>query len=223
MNLLWRKPLILVEGNIGAGKSTAGRKLAEVLNLRLLEEPVDDELLELFYNDPDRWSAVFQFAMLHKRWAMQMSAAAETLVDGGYNGAILDRSLWGDLVFARALHDAGKIHTKEWEIYRSAVRNMAMVLFPPTVLLYLNARPETCLERIRQRKRSQEAGITLEYLQTIHAGYQQLIADAQAGSAFPWSHAVRCLVVPWDPVTVTAVEWTRTAEMLRETWEAALH
>jgi len=222
MNMLWSKPLVLVEGNIGSGKSTAGKKLASVLNLRLLEEPVDTELLGLFYDNPDRWASTFQFAMLHRRWAMQMSAAAETLVDGGFSGAILDRSLWGDVVFARALFAAGKIHKKEWEIYQSALRNMALVLFPPTVLLYLNARPETCLERIRERARPQEAGITLEYLQTIHAGYQQLIADAQAGAAFPWSHAVRCLVVPWDPRTVSDIEWSRTAEMLRETWESAL-
>lgn len=221
MNLLWAKPLVMIEGNIGSGKTTAGKKLAQILNLRLLQEPVDEELLELFYNDKDRWSFSFQIEMLHRRWAMQISAASETMVAGGYEGAILDRSLWGDLVFARALFEAGKMHKKEWEIYLSAVRNMALVLYPPTVLLYLNARPDTCLERIHERARPQEQGITLEYLQTIHAGYQRLVAETQH-SAFPWSHAVRCLVVPWDPRTVTDVEWSRTAEMLRETWQSIL-
>jgi deoxyadenosine/deoxycytidine kinase len=211
----------MIEGNIGSGKSTAGKKLSSILNLRLLDEPVDEELLDLFYNDKDRWSFPFQIEMLHARWAMQMSAASETMVAGGYDGSILDRSLWGDLVFARALFEAGKMHKKEFEIYLKAVRNMALVLYPPTVLLYLNARPETCLERIRQRARPQEQGITLEYLQTIHNGYQQLVAESQSG-AFPWSHAVRCLVVPWDPRTVSDVEWSRTAEMLRETWESTL-
>lgn len=218
MNLLWAKPLIMIEGNIGSGKTTAGKKLAAILNLRLLQEPVDEELLDLFYNDKDRWSFSFQIKMLHSRWAMQVSAASETMVAGGFDGAILDRSLWGDLVFAKALYEAGKMHKKEWEIYLEAVRNMALVLYPPTVLLYLNARPESCLERIRERGRPQEKDITLEYLQTIHNGYQDLIADSKSG-AYPWSHAVHYLVVPWDPRTVSDVEWSRTAEMLRETWE----
>ena len=221
MNLLWSKPLVIIEGNIGSGKTTAGKKLAEILKLRLLQEPVDDELLDLFYKDKDRWSFAFQMEMLHRRWAMQMNAASETMVEGGYQGAVLDRCLMGDLVFARALYEAGKMHKKEFEIYLSAMRNMMLVLFPPTVLLYLNARPETCLERIRDRGRPQEAEISLEYLQSIHDGYQRVIGDAQRGS-FPWSHAMRYLVVPWDPRTVSDVEWCRTAEMLKETWEGVL-
>jgi hypothetical protein len=147
-----------------------------------------------------------------------MSAASETMVEGGYEGSILDRSLWGDLVFARALTEAGKMHQKEWDIYITAVRNMALVLFPPTVLLYLSARPETCLERIKQRNRPQEAGITLEYLQTIHNGYQRLIAEAKTG-LFPWGHAVQTLVVPWDPRTVSPDEWDRTAAMVKEQYD----
>lgn len=221
MNLLWGKPLVIVEGNIGSGKTTAGKKLAAILNLRLLQEPVDHELLQLFYDDKDRWSFPFQIAMLHRRWAMQMSAASETLVDGGYAGSMLDRCLLGDLVFAEALWRAGKMHKKEWEIYNASLRSMALVLYPPTVLLYLNARPETCLERIHKRNRPQEQGITLEYLQTIHEGYQRLVNDADSG-AYPWSHATRKLVVPWDPGTTTDAEWERTAAMLRETWEATL-
>lgn len=213
------KPLIIVEANIGAGKSTLANALAKRLNCRLLLEPVDEELLQLFYDDPDRWSASFQFAMLHRRWAMQMAAAAETMLDGG--GAILDRSLWGDMVFAKMLMQAGKIHPKEWEIYLMAVRNMSLVLFPPTVLLYLSARPETCLERIRRRGRPQEKDITLEYLQKVHAGYQELLRDAKT-AMFPWSHAVNVLVIPWDPDQVGDVEWDRTAAMVRETFEFAL-
>jgi deoxyadenosine/deoxycytidine kinase len=210
-----RKPLIIVEGNIGSGKSTTSKELAKRLNLRLLSEPVDEELLDLFYKDKERWSFPFQIEMLHRRWAMQMSAAAETMVDGGYEGAMLDRCLWGDLVFAEALFKAGILHKKEWEIYLTALRNMALVLFPPTILIYLSARPETCLERIKERGRPQEAGITLEYLQTIHEGYLRRLEEAKAGE-YPWSHAMQYMIVPWDPRTVDSVGWDRTAEMLRE-------
>ena len=60
MRKSWGKPLVIVEGNIGSGKSTAGKELSRRLNLRLLEEPVDMELLQLFYDDQDRWSFPFQ-------------------------------------------------------------------------------------------------------------------------------------------------------------------
>jgi deoxyadenosine/deoxycytidine kinase len=192
--------------------------LANRLYLRLLEEPVDAELLDLFYADKDRWSFPFQMEMLHRRWALQMSAAAETLVSGGYNGAILDRSLWGDMVFARALAESGKMHPKEWDIYLSAVRNMSLVLFPPTLLLYLAASPETCMERIRERDRPAERDITIEYLRLIHDGYQRLVKESKS-AMYPWSHAVTVLVVPWDPRTVTASEWDRTANMVRGTFQ----
>lgn len=218
MNLRWSKPLIIIEGNIASGKSTASRELSKRLNLRLLQEPVDDELLQLFYDDQKRWAFAFQMEMLHRRWSMQMSAASEINIDGGYNGACLDRSLWGDLCFCRILTEAGIIHKKEWEIYISAVRNMSMVLFPPTVLVYLNARPETCLERIKLRSRPQEAGIGLDYLTAVHNGYQKLLSEAKTGF-FPWSHAMQTLIIPWDPNVVTPQEWDRTAAMLKETVE----
>ena len=208
-------PLVIIEGNIGSGKSTASKQLAKRMNLRLLEEPVDDELLTLFYGDVKKWSFPFQMEMLHRRWATQMVAAAETLVDSGFRGAVLDRSLLGDLVFCRALHESGMIHKKEFEIYLSAVRNMSLVLFPPTILIYLSARPETCMERIKLRNRVQEKDITLDYLKTIHNGYQRLLKEAKTAT-FPWSHAVNTMIIPWDTETATEGEWDRTAEMVKE-------
>lgn len=215
LNLKPTGDLVVVEGNIGAGKSTCAKALARRLNLRLLEEPVDDDLLDLFYADKERWSFPFQMEMLHRRWAMQMSAAAETVVAGGFDGAILDRSLWGDLVFAHALVQDGKMHVKEWDIYVRAVRNMALVLWPPTVLVYLSARPETCLERIKERDRPSERGMTIEYLEKIHDGYQRLVREAKTGF-FPWSHAVQVLPVPWDPNLRDDTEMDRTADMVKE-------
>jgi len=213
MQLKWPKRSIIVEGNIGVGKSTIAKALAKRHGLRLLREPVDNELLQLFYDDAKRWAFPFQMEMLHRRWALQMSAATEAIVEGEFSGAILDRSIWGDLVFAWKLTESGLMEPKEWEIYISAVRNMSLVLFPPTELLYLDACPEVCLERIRLRNRPQEQGITLDYLRSIDAGYKQLLDDAQSGF-YPWSHAVRVRVIPWDHAIADEAEWARAIENL---------
>lgn len=215
MHAHWSKPLIVVEGNIGGGKSTAAKELAKRLNLRLMPEPVDDELLALYYGDPARWAFSFQIEMLHRRWASQMAAAAETIATSEYAGSVLDRSLMGDLVFAKMLMESGKLHSKEWEIYTSALKNMMLVLFPPTVLVYLSTRPETCFERMKKRNRVQEQNVSLEYLREVHAGYQRLLEGAKSGS-YPWSHAMTTLVVPWDVEVVRDEEWDRFAATVRE-------
>lgn len=209
-------PLFIMEGNVGAGKSTASKEIAKRLNLRRIEEPVDPVLLDMFYKDKDRWSFPFQIDALMNRWPIQISGAVETCMNAGYKGAMIDRGLFGDLVFATALAKAEKIHPIEYKIYLKAVRNMCLVLWPPTALIYLNASPETCLERVKKRNRPQEQDITLEYLQSIHRGYQDLIKSAKTGF-FPWSHAVSVINVPWDVSTTTTEEWDRVASMVQDT------
>lgn len=201
--------VIFLEGNIGAGKSTAARKLGELLGFRVLDEPIDEELLTHFYEDQKRWAYPLQVAMLHSRWRIQMLAAVEE------PGAIVDRSLWGDMVFARLHMEAGNIHPIEWRTYMRAVKNMCLVLFPPTLLVYLTADPQTCMERIRRRNRPQESNITVEYLEHVETGYNRLIEEAKT-AFYPWSHAVEIMPIPWDVDTTTDEEWRRVARTVEK-------
>ena len=95
------RPVLWIEGNLGSGKSTFAKEIAQRLGLRLVEEPVEtNPYLELFYAEPSKWAFAMQIFLLHKRYAMQQLASFEATGVGGYNGAILDRSLAGDRVFA---------------------------------------------------------------------------------------------------------------------------
>jgi len=72
------RPLIWIEGIIGAGKSTFSREIASRLNLRLVEEPVEtNPYLEKFYQDPKQYAFGMQVFLLHKRYAMQQLASYE--------------------------------------------------------------------------------------------------------------------------------------------------
>jgi len=197
--------LVFIEGNIGSGKSTLAKALGPRLGLPVLDEPVDTELLEAFYKDRVVWAFPFQMAMLHKRWRLQMNAASRE------PGAIVDRSIWGDMVFARDQARAGNINKLEWKIYCEAVRNMCLVLFPPTLLIFLATSPHTCLERIRKRGRPGEEAINIPYLQRIHDGYQEMLSEAETGF-YPWSHAVKPLVITADVTTVDDAHMDRVAD-----------
>lgn len=210
------KPLIWVEGLIGCGKSTFSREVGKRLGLRIIEEPVDSNpYLEPFYKDPKRFAFGMQIFLLHTRYAMQQLAAYEATGVGGAAGAILDRSLSGDRVFAKLHMKEGNIEALDWQTYEMAYGYMARNLLPPTLLIYLDVQPETAYDRMKKRNRNAEVGVPLDYLKKLREGYQELLHEAETG-LMPWSHAVRTARLVWEPDTLTEEQWDRTAMTVRD-------
>lgn len=210
------RPLIWVEGLIGGGKSTFSREVGKRLELRVIEEPVEtNPYLEKFYVEPKKYAFGMQMFLLHQRYAMQQLASYEATGVGGMRGAILDRSLSGDRVFAKMHRDAGNIDPLDWETYEMAYNFMARNLLPPTLLVFLDVQPETAYERMKKRNRSAEAGVPLEYLGTLRKGYQELLHEAESG-LMPWAHAVRVSRMVWEPDTITPKQWDAVAQTVRD-------
>lgn len=165
--------LIHLEGNIGAGKSTLGQKLAESSDFDFLEEPVDiwqyafpENLLDLFYKDAKRWGFMFQLAAFvtrAKTWdEILCRTAAETV--------ILERSIYSDYhVFAKNCYAKSLITTTELEVYTDLWRWLEPKWCNrPNIILYLRTPAEVCYERIVKRGRSEEKGtVPLSYLQEL--------------------------------------------------------
>jgi deoxyadenosine/deoxycytidine kinase len=209
------KPLLWVEGIIGCGKTTFTKEVGKRLNLRVLQEPVDSNpYLEPFYKDPKKYAFAMQIYLLHKRFAMQQLASMEATGVGGYEGAILDRSLAGDRVFAKLHRDAGNIEHLDWQNYEECYGIMCRTLLPPTRFIFLDVQPETAYERMKNRNRDAEAGVPLEYLQQLRDGYQELIEEAERG-LMPWSHAVKVTRLVWDPVR-DMPDWDRIAASIKD-------
>jgi len=210
------RPLIWVEGLIGCGKSTFSREVGKRLELRIVEEPVESNpYLEKFYKDPKKYAFGMQVYLLHQRYAMQQLASYEATGVGNAKGAILDRSLSGDRVFARMHMKSENIDPLDWETYEMAYNFMARNLLPPTLLIFLDVQPETAYDRMRKRNRSAEAGVPLEYLRQLRAGYQELLQEAEQG-LLPWSHAVRVSRMVWEPDTITPKQWDAVAQTVRD-------
>ncbi|NWH90677.1 DGUOK protein, partial [Aegithalos caudatus] len=83
-------------------------------------------------------------------------------------------------VFAKNLFEAGHLQPLEWAIYQDWHDFLLRHLGPRATLhgfLYLQARPQTCLERLRRRARSEEGGIQLSYLEQLHAQHEHWLVD----------------------------------------------
>ncbi|MBN1580732.1 MAG: deoxynucleoside kinase [Anaerolineae bacterium] len=167
---------ILLEGNIGAGKSTVGRELKASALFDFIEEPVDEwktgfgsNMLDVFYHDMSRWAFTFQittFVTRRKTWN-------EILALTDHPRVLLERSIYTDrYVFAPTLHQMGAINDDEWQVYcRLWDFTVANSDVAPDCVLYLRTPADVCLRRIRQRGRGEEGGITLDYLrqlETLH-------------------------------------------------------
>jgi deoxyadenosine/deoxycytidine kinase len=81
-----QRRMVLLEGNIGAGKTTIGRRVAASGAFSFVEEPTriwqeryDVNMLDLFYSDTERWAFTFQinaFVTRAKTWNARSIAIA---------------------------------------------------------------------------------------------------------------------------------------------------
>jgi len=167
-----RLPFIGIAGLIGVGKSTLSESLAFALDLPHYAEPVDDNVyLADFYSNPTRYGFEMQVYLLNRRFAQHQEIIWST------QGGVQDRTIYEDQIFARSLADQDIISLRSFETYKALFENMSNFMRLPNVIVYLEASPETCLERIKRRARGVETGITLDYLRHLDRRYQELMDE----------------------------------------------
>ena len=163
------KRLGLVAGNIGAGKTSLTDRLGTRLGWRTSYESVaDNPYLADFYADMHQWSFHLQVFFLGHR--------AEQYLDlvHSVESAIADRSIYEDAyIFARALHHLDNLSERDYHAYRRIFDLIVAGLPRPDLLIYLQAPVPVLLERIHQRGRAIESGITAEYLLLLETFYDE--------------------------------------------------
>ena len=161
---------VIVDGIVGVGKTTLVRILQSELGLtpffEISGERVED-LLRNFYSDGKRWSFTLQVYFLNKRF-YQMKMAER---DGRY---VMDRSIYGDFLFARAQHDLGMMSDLEWEVYREMYDNLIEHVVPPRLMVYLRCSVETAVRRLKKRGRDYEQSVDLSYWEMIRNLYEDM-------------------------------------------------
>ena len=175
-----------IAGIIGAGKSTLAQSLADHLGYDTYNEPVDDNpYLDDFYADMNRWGAMMQIHLLFRRFEQH-----QQIVWKKEKGAVQDRTIYEDTIFARMLHEAGFIDKRDYETYLGHFNIMKRFLVYPDILIYLRVSPETSMQRIQERGRNAEEGISFEYMEKLYHGYENFIEEM--------NHYTRVLILDWN-------------------------
>jgi deoxyguanosine kinase len=156
---------VVIEGNIGAGKTTLATRISEQFNARLiLEHFADNPFLPKFYSDPDKYSFPLELSFLASRYKQ----LKEELVPQDLFKAftVADYYFMKSLVFA-----SSTLTGDEYNLYRQIFYIIYGSLPKPDIFVYLHLIPEKLLQNIKKRGRNYEKSITLEYLQKIQESY----------------------------------------------------
>lgn len=156
---------IVIEGNIGSGKTTLAKLLAEKWNSRLmLEEFKDNPFLPKFYENPKQHGFALELSFLAERYHQKRDELNRT--DLFKPGIICDYSFAKSLVFSRI-----NLDTDEFELYQNLFHIIHGRLPKPDLLLFLYCSPEKSLRQIKKRGRTYEQDISSDYLEKINSGY----------------------------------------------------
>lgn len=165
------KRLVLLAGNIGAGKTSLTERIGEKLGwTTAFESVVDNPYLPDFYQNMQAWSFHLQIYFLGHR------ADQHLYLSELPQSAILDRSIYEDAhIFARALHHMGNLNDRDYQAYLRLFNLVVERLPKPDLLIYLQAPVPVILQRIRRRARSIEASIDESYLSLLERFYSEWI------------------------------------------------
>ncbi len=179
-----KKNYLLVEGNIGTGKSTFLTLLKNYLPATIVHEPHElwqniggENLLEAFYKDTPRWAYTFQSYAFISRLLEQDRAA----LSSDNQLVILERSVYSDrYCFAKNCYETGLMTSLEWKLYQEWFKWLSEKYAPiPSAFIYLRTQPEISYKRIVQRNRSEESTIDFSYIEKIHAQHEAWLIDKE--------------------------------------------
>ena len=175
---------IIVEGNIGAGKSTFLRLIKDLLDVQVVYEPHEqwqdvggENLLDAFYKDSARWAYTFQsYAFITRIMAQEQADRT-----GKSSLQILERSVYSDrYCFAKNAFETGSMTLLEWQLYQDwwgwFVRHYTK---KPSGFIYLQTPPEICYNRLLKRARTEEASVPLHYLTMLHNKHENWLIHKQ--------------------------------------------
>ncbi len=171
--MLGRFQHIVVEGPIGAGKTSLARRLADLTGSELILEQVDENpFLPRFYEDRRRYALPTQLFFLVSRVEQARALAQGDLFR---EASVADFMLEKDMLFAQATLDEA-----EFGLYRQLYEGLKPQASAPDLVIYLQAAPATLLERAKKRGRPYERHLSEAYLAELARAYSEFFYHYEA-------------------------------------------
>lgn len=124
-------------------------------------------MLELFYPEPNKYAFALQIYAIKSCQNNLVIAHHEAKINGTI--CIVDRSVWGNVVFAALQCHMGNISVEEWNAYMSIIEHGKKYICDH--IIYLDCEPQKAMGRILERSRASEKPIQIEYLNTLEQFY----------------------------------------------------
>ncbi len=164
---------IAIEGNIGAGKTTLAKMIADEFNARLvLERFADNPFLPKFYEDKERFALPLEMSFLADRYQQLSDDIAQ--YDLFKNLVVSDYYIFKSLIFSQVT-----LQKDEYALYRRIFDVMYKEIAKPDLYIYLHQNTDRLLQNIKKRGRDYEQNIQAGYLDKIHKGYFNFIKSEQ--------------------------------------------
>ncbi len=156
---------LVIEGNIGAGKTSLVRKLSLELGARAIYEQFEDNpFLPKFYHQPERYSFPLELSFLADRYKQHKEELS--------NRDMFAPLSIADYYFSKSLIFAGiTLAEDEYRLYRQLFNIILQNLPKPDLYVYLHADVDQLIENIRKRGRDYEKTISRDYLLKVQEGY----------------------------------------------------
>jgi len=162
---------IAIEGNIGAGKTSLAKQIANDFNAKLiLERFADNPFLPKFYKEPQRYAFTLEMSFLADRY-QQISDDLSQL-DLFKDFIVSDYDVFKSLIFSKIT-----LPEDEFKLYRKLFYLMYKDIAKPDIYVYLYQNTERLKENIRRRGRDYEQNIDTDYLEKINTGYLEFLRN----------------------------------------------
>ena len=169
---------VLIEGNIGSGKTTFLKHFSKFSNIEVITEPVEkwtnvkgSNLLQKMYEDPERWAFLFQTYV-------QLTMLQQHTENNDKQIKIMERSLYSArYCFIENLFKSGKIQESEYTVlvewFEFLTTRVNEVDLGVDLIVYLRTSPEKAMERIQSRSRGEESLIPMIQVKNLHDLYEK--------------------------------------------------
>jgi deoxyadenosine/deoxycytidine kinase len=184
------KKSFIVEGNIGAGKSTFLRLVQDRLPVQIVYEPLakwqtvngEESLLDRFYQDTKRWAYTFQSYAFVTRVVEQ----EQHMKKNPHARQILERSVYSDrYCFAKNCFEMGTMSELEWNLYKEWFEWLVeSYTTKPSGFIYLQTDPKICFERLQKRARQEESEVPFSYLESLHNKHEQWLMHKEGVASY---------------------------------------